>query len=82
METPKKLKTYCENCQWMEVIKKMPPPCIDILFTDRKEIFKGWLETYEEGEEPVFYNSQEQTRRSQIWPEDITHWMHLPSLPE
>lgn len=66
--------------KWIKVEDQMPRAAEDILFTDGKEIYKGILETYEFGEDPVFFNEADNWR-DDSWPEDITHWMPLPKLP-
>jgi hypothetical protein len=65
---------------WIKVQDKLPRFCVDILFTDGKKIYKGWLETYEPLEEPLFYNDTSR-RSEEHWPEGISHWMALPPLP-
>jgi hypothetical protein len=67
--------------EWIEMEKQKPNPCIDILFTDGKEIYKGWLETYEECEDLSFC-SMRASLLHDAWPENITHWMPLPKLPK
>lgn len=67
--------------KWIKVEDKLPRCCDDILFTDGKKIYKGWLETYEPLEEPSFYNDAS-GRRAEHWPEEVTHWMALPRLPK
>lgn len=66
-------------CEWIKVEDQRPKTCVDILFTDGKEIYKGWLETYELEEDPLFYSNK--SGFSEHWPENITHWMKLPKLP-
>ncbi len=65
--------------KWIDISDKLPRSCDDILFTDGKKIYKGWLETHEFGEDLVFFNDT--YRLAAIWPENITHWMELPKLP-
>lgn len=66
--------------KWINLEDKSPQSCEDILFTDGKEIYKGWLETYEPEEELCFYN--EKAGFCDHWPENITHWMSLPKPPK
>jgi|FreactcultuFSWF8_1027224.scaffolds.fasta_scaffold19388_2 hypothetical protein len=67
--------------KWIKVEDKLPVPCIDILFTDGKKWYKGWLDTYEPLEDPVFYNDESNKIGSDHWPENITHWA-IPELPK
>ena len=67
--------------KWISVEDKIPIVCVDILFTDGENIYKGWLETYEDCEDLLFYN-EGGSRNAESWPHDITHWMHLPNLPK
>ncbi len=66
---------------WISVESVKPKPCVDILFTDGKEIYKGWLETYEDSEELCFCATRESFIHD-LWPENITHWMPMPELPK
>lgn len=66
--------------KWIKVEDKRPPCCDDILFTDGKKVYKGWLETYEPLEDPLFYHDTSR-RCQENWPQEITHWMPLPTLP-
>jgi hypothetical protein len=66
---------------WIKVQDKWPKCCEDILFTDGKKVYKGWLEAYELGEDALFYNDAF-GRLAENWPEHITHWMPLPNPPE
>jgi hypothetical protein len=66
--------------KWIKVGILAPRPGDDILFTDGKQVFKGWLETHEFGEDLVFCNDSCQLQ-SDLWPENITHWRPLPELP-
>lgn len=59
--------------KWTNVNDIRPIPCKSIIFTDGKEVYMGWLETYEECEDLSFYDCENQT-----WPDNITHWTHLP----
>lgn len=76
MPDEEKKKKKAMLSKWIEVEKKKPSCCDEILFTDGKKIYFGWLETYEFGEELSFYNAYESE-----WPENITHWMELPKPP-
>ena len=66
--------------KWTSVDKELPKPAKDILFTDGKEIYKGWLETHTFGEDLLFCNDQSGIF-SENWPENVTHWMPLPKPP-
>jgi hypothetical protein len=70
--------------KWINLEDKKPKPCVDILFTDGKKIYKGWLETYEPGEDLYFFTYEKESRNSyfHIFMEGITHWMELPKLPK
>ncbi len=67
--------------KWMPIELEKPRFGDEILFTDGKEVYKGWMEGNQFGEDLVFYNDTSQMRKDH-WPEDVTHWMHLPRLPE
>lgn len=67
--------------KWMPIELEKPRFSDDILFTDGKKVYKGWLETYEPGEDLSFYNDTSQLREDR-WPENVSHWMYLPKLPE
>ncbi len=67
--------------KWIKVDHKPPKFCDDILFTDGKKIYKGWLETYEAGEDLSFYNDASGIRANH-WPEGVTHWIALLKLPK
>lgn len=62
---------------WISVNKKLPVICHTIMFTDGKEVFCGWLETYLDNEDQLYYDSV-----GRGWPENVTHWMNLPKPPE
>jgi hypothetical protein len=66
--------------RWVSVEDERPRAGIDILFTDGKQIYYGWLDTYDVGEELSFF-----ARRVRLlddcYPEGVTHWMRLPPLP-
>lgn len=64
--------------KWIPIETQRPKLCQDIIFTDGKEIYFGWLETYEELEELYFVDAY--GRYATI--EDVTHWMEKPSLPK
>lgn len=64
------MKTYIE---WIEIENRKPTPCNDILFTDGKMVFAGWLETYEECEDLQFFDAL-----NKVWPDGVTHWSWLP----
>jgi hypothetical protein len=67
--------------RWVPLDEEWPPMCQDILYTDGKHIYYGWLETYEPLEEPCFV-AKTFGRRENASPEGITHWMRLPGLPD
>jgi hypothetical protein len=64
--------------KWINLHILTPRAAVNILFTDGKNVYKGWLETHEFGEDLVFYNEASET---DCWPENITHWCPLPELP-
>jgi hypothetical protein len=65
---------------WIKLEDSLPRTCDDILFTDGKNIYKGWLEANEPLEERLFYNDTS-IRRAENWPENVTHWMPIPKPP-
>lgn len=65
---------------WINIEERKPSPCQDILFTNGKDVFKGWLETYDPLEDLSFYSDR--AGLFEHWPEDITYWMPLPELPK
>ena len=64
--------------QWLPVEREGIPVCENILFTDGRRVFSGWLETYEPNEDPLFFVT---IGDFGSWPEGITHWMPLPKPP-
>lgn len=67
--------------RWIKVKDKKPHCCEDVLLTDGKTIFLGWLETVFEEEDPLWCAKTSSFREEQ-WPRDITHWMKLPKPPK
>lgn len=65
--------------KWISIDKQKPRVAENILFTDGKEVYAGWLETYEPLEDLVFYNT---LSSHDHWPENITHWMLFPFPPD
>ena len=62
--------------KWINVLDKSPEDLKSVIFTDGKEIFKGyrisssvddWFSWYTEGDFKIY---------------DVTHWMTLPFLPK
>lgn len=66
--------------RWIAMEIEWPSICEDILYTDGKKIYYGWLETHEPLEEPCFI-AKTFGRREDSNPEGVTHWMRLPPLP-
>lgn len=64
--------------EWISVDERRPRSCDDILFTDGKKVWVGWLTTYDPLEDLVFYSTLD-TRNQ--YPDDVTHWMPLPNPP-
>jgi len=52
---------------------------MDILFTDGKKVYYGWLETYFPLEELSFASA---SCRPISFPEGVTHWMPMPKPPK
>lgn len=73
----KKLKEH----KWINAQDELPKICEDILFTDGKDIWKGWVELYDKLEGHVFY-ADHSSRDKSNWPDNVTHWMPLPELPK
>lgn len=67
--------------KWISVEIKKRSPAIDILFTDGKKIYQGWLEGHNFGDDLVFYNDCCNSALCDHWPENITHWVYY-ELPE
>jgi len=67
---------------WIKIEDKLPKAAQEILFTDGKTIYKGWLETTEPLEDLMFYNESWNARGDDSWPANISHWKKLPSLPK
>lgn len=65
--------------EWIALEDKIPGLCVDILFTDGKQIYMGWIET-DPCEDPVFVAKTIFADEDDS-PENVTHWMKLPSLP-
>ncbi len=68
--------------KWISLEEKKPKVAREILFTDGVDVFYGWLESYEFGEELMFYSSGSEGDSCSSWPEDITHWMEIPKPPK
>ena len=62
---------------WIDINDKKPRCTMDVLFTNGDEVCVGWIEAYEEKEDPVFWDPI--YRESY---DDVTHWMPLPKPPE
>jgi len=67
--------------KWIKIEDEKPKPFIDILFSDGKYIYLGWpeIEIYNTDEILSFFYYDGRTPQ---WLSNITHWMHLPKLPE
>ena len=72
--------------KWISLDEKKPRCCETIAFSDGKSIFFGWLETYEFGEDLVFYAFADIRGKTgskiDYWPEGIEWWISLPKLPK
>jgi hypothetical protein len=65
--------------KWISLDDKKPRCCMDILFTDGKKVYYGWLETYFPLEELSFASA---SCRPISFPEGVTHWMPMPKPPK
>lgn len=61
------------DMKWSSLDKEKPRCAEEIIFSDGKESYFGWLETYAEFEELSFYDCI-----SRNWPEGIIEWMYKP----
>lgn len=69
-------KARSKKMSWISLKVKKPQACLDILFTNGKYVYKGWLESYHPGEDLIFVND------ANLRTEDnVTHWMILPEPP-
>jgi hypothetical protein len=73
-------KNTRKEMEWIKLEDSLPRCCDDVLFTDGKQVYRGWLETHEPLEDPLFYNQSCEVR-AEHWPENVTHWMPLPEPP-
>lgn len=67
--------------KWINLEDERPKPCVDILFSDGKKVYAGWLENYEPCEELCFVD-RIGANRFDTFPEDIEWWMYLPKPPK
>lgn len=65
--------------KWIDVKEQKPRTCDSIIFTDGVEVYFGWLETLEDGEDPLFYNME--NNEGSKWPEGVIYWMEKPEPP-
>lgn len=63
--------------KWIKVVRGFTPFLRQILFTDGKELFVGWLETVQPEEDLQFYDAVNET-----WPDDVIYWCELPDISE
>lgn len=72
--------------KWIYTEKGLPPCCQTVLFTNGEKVFFGWLETYEFGEDIIFYAVADEDGKGGFsvdsWPENVIAWMHLPKAPK
>lgn len=63
---------------WISVedIKKLPDDLDDVLFTDGKEVFKGYKTSSQIDDYIGWFSVSDRS----IY--DVTHWMRLPELPQ
>lgn len=66
--------------KWVKILKENPQTkprtCDDILFTNGEDVWAGWLETWEDHEDPSFYDCI-----GKSWPENVSHWAMWPLAP-
>ena len=63
--------------KWIDIENDRPKSCEDVLFSDGKHVYYGWLETHEFGEELVFYDVV-----NKEWPEHVFCWASIPKPPK
>lgn len=66
-----------DSINWI-FLPDRPRPLTDILFTDGKKVYAGWLETLIPEEGPVFYCPFDMKG---AWPEGIFAWAYFPNPP-
>ena len=64
--------------KWISLEDKIPRCCEDILFTEGKRIYIGWLETYEPLEDLCFTRAVHPGSRECGWIDGITHYESTP----
>lgn len=62
--------------KWISVHEKVPDDLEEVLFTDNKEIFKGYRMRSSLDDRFSWYSNSDFTIH------DVTHWMYLPELPK
>lgn len=73
--------------EWKSLDEKKPDCCKTILFSDGINIFIGWLETHEIGEDLTFYayadiRGRTGSKLETYWPDDVQWWMPIPKIPK
>ncbi len=63
--------------EWISIKEQLPIQCEDVLLYSEYGISVGWLES-DPSEDPVF--AAQAFKYS--YPENVTHWMHLPDKPK
>lgn len=66
-----------KKMMWIKVQEKLPEDMEYVLFTDGKDVFKGYRMSSELDVEWDYWYSISDTRI-----EDVTDWMPLPELPK
>lgn len=64
--------------KWISLENEKPDSCVEIIFTDGKKVYFGWLETYEPLEELNFLDACDRY----VTIEGVSHWMKKPSVPK
>jgi len=73
--------------KWISLDEKKPKTCETIIFSNGENIFTGWLETHDFGEELIFYafadvRGKTEYKLETYWPDDVQWWMPFPKLPK
>lgn len=61
---------------WIKIEEKLPQDLENVLFTDKKHVYKGFTNCHFWGECNYWFSDTEHCI------EDVTHWMPLPPLPK
>ena len=62
--------------EWIRIEDDLPEDLENVLFTDGKDVYKGYINKSVWGEWNYWFSI------SDVGIEDVTHWMPLPTMPK